>query len=1148
MDIQDRIDEIKSQLEEVKEPELIAKLNSQLSQFEKASQALNNTKSFYSATKARAKIIRDQIRAIGIEEGVVLENRFELKSFLGASSIGTIFAAFDTVRQSKVAIQVLIPELTQDPQSLQLFLEEANQISSLAHTNIIKMHDVHKHGEIYFQSMALLKGYNLRQRMEIQKQLKEPFGIQEVNKIVTSLLTAINHAHEKGIIHRDIRPENIFLCEDGEVVLLNFGVANLIKNPNNPNLIETIIKEYSAPEEFDELEDVTASVDLYSIGAILYELLTSKLPVGRFKSASQLVQCPLVYSNAADRALSAAPEERFPNAEQFLKMLPQISSKQQTLEARRKALKEKEEDNETTVSVGSKSPLITALKLSMVQVPKQKQKKASSAEGLPWFKIISAIVILFGIGLGVTSPWVQSQFKDNSAEITRAEKALTRVEQLMEKWDAGKFEEFELREPPTLKTAVEEFDKGKKFLEEEDYKLAADALEKSAENFQEAILFRENEIETYHAVKEVEEDLNELTEEWQAMLETGLITDTPLSLSADEAIKVGQRMMEQKKLSKCLREWTHAKEALETSIQIATAELRQLAIEHRDIASKYFKRINAFLVEFNVSLTRNKNSSGYEVRNMRVLDQMEEFSAHKYSDNPELLKSLFEYKAGLILMKEESFFHAYNSFKIAAPVLDIWSYRCDQFKDFLKKCYNLKANYNDYLEELPQRKGGSLWEKHNESLTNYKSCLKSYDYENAERHLRMLETVTQKYATYTEQWHKMTLERDRLIDGRGGILTYQNLNNQDWRDADRLHLKADLSFKEFDFLKANKYEEQSLEYLLKCYQELATRISFKTVSNKTGLSLESSVFVNGIEKGKTPCTIELTFGKIVQVSIKNTEQHLPKKFEQDLSFRGNQNQEHKLDWTPWKNEDVKISKLSLTLKPIRFGSFKMGTPQEAIVRDQDEVVRDVDITLGYWLAEHEVTQEQFESLMYKNPSFFVKGSPRIGNRDTSKLPVEQVTWSDCVKFCQQLTEMGIRDGWLPAGYEIRLPTEAEWEYACRSGSSKYNENFDASSYGWFEDNSRRKPQKVKSKKANEWGIYDMIGNVSEWCMDGYYLYQAGIVEDPKGPMEKNEKVLRGGSFADVESLCRPTNRMKKPSETKSYRIGFRIALAPKLAH
>ena len=207
------------------------------------------------------------------------------------------------------------------------------------------------------------------------------------------------------------------------------------------------------------------------------------------------------------------------------------------------------------------------------------------------------------------------------------------------------------------------------------------------------------------------------------------------------------------------------------------------------------------------------------------------------------------------------------------------------------------------------------------------------------------------------------------------------------------------------------------------------------------------------------------------------------------------------------------------------GSFLMGSPAGEAKRSDDETQHRVTLTKGFWMGNNPVTQRQWESVMGGNPSNF-KGAD---------LPVEKVSWDDCQAFIAKLNEklaargdarpptVGTGGRASPRAGAFRLPTEAEWEYACRAGTTgPYAGDLDA--MAWYSANSGLETHPVGQKKANSWGLYDMHGNVWEWCQDWYGGYPAGSVTDPAGPGSGSGRVIRGGSWSSSAGRCRSANR------------------------
>ncbi len=226
------------------------------------------------------------------------------------------------------------------------------------------------------------------------------------------------------------------------------------------------------------------------------------------------------------------------------------------------------------------------------------------------------------------------------------------------------------------------------------------------------------------------------------------------------------------------------------------------------------------------------------------------------------------------------------------------------------------------------------------------------------------------------------------------------------------------------------------------------------------------------------------------------------------------------------------------------GTFTMGSPEDELGRDNEETLHEVTLTKGYYLGKYEVTQAQYETVTGKNPSYF-KGD---------NLPVEMVSWYDAKAFCEKLTLQEKTAGRLPQGYEYTLPTEAQWEYACRAGTMTALNNgknlsdrkkcFKLNEVGWYSDNSNGQTHPVGQKQANSWGLYDMHGNVYEWCLDWYRAYPTSAMTDPMESAIGSSCVLRGGCWVSFADYCRSANRNYYNPSNPDSGHGFRVALVP----
>lgn len=232
------------------------------------------------------------------------------------------------------------------------------------------------------------------------------------------------------------------------------------------------------------------------------------------------------------------------------------------------------------------------------------------------------------------------------------------------------------------------------------------------------------------------------------------------------------------------------------------------------------------------------------------------------------------------------------------------------------------------------------------------------------------------------------------------------------------------------------------------------------------------------------------------------------------------------DQQPVSNLSNKLGMQFVYVKP---GTFQMGSDLLEQNRNGDERLHSVTLQSGYYLQITEVTQGQWESVMKSNPSFF--------NSSNMNHPVENVSWDDVQVFIRKLSKM-------ERSFKYRLPTETEWEYACKAGSNSRfsfgNNDKQLVSYAWYTLNSNDKTHTVGQKQANGWGLYDMHGNVREWCQDWYGEYSQ--TKSNNGPSGGWNRVIRGGDWSLPADECRSAYRQWDKPNFRDSGLGFRLVL------
>jgi formylglycine-generating enzyme required for sulfatase activity len=269
------------------------------------------------------------------------------------------------------------------------------------------------------------------------------------------------------------------------------------------------------------------------------------------------------------------------------------------------------------------------------------------------------------------------------------------------------------------------------------------------------------------------------------------------------------------------------------------------------------------------------------------------------------------------------------------------------------------------------------------------------------------------------------------------------------------------------------------------------------------------------------------------------------------------------------SENPAFTDRTIPMVSIPAGTFTMGSPETEANRYTDETQHQVTLTKGFYMGKYQVTQEQYQAVMGSNPSYFTTAVD--GESGTpGKLPVEQVSWYDAIVFCNKLSAMeglspvysigGKTDpaqwGTVPTSSNKKwnkvemvpgadgycLPTEAQWEYVCRAGTTTaYNSGAVISDdTGWYDANSGEKTHQAGLKPANTWELYDMHGNVWEWCWDRFADYSSEAQTDPAGAVCGASRVVRGGSWVSPAECVRSAYRGASTASCRNDLIGFRL--------
>ncbi|HPE35333.1 MAG TPA: SUMF1/EgtB/PvdO family nonheme iron enzyme, partial [Bacteroidales bacterium] len=296
--------------------------------------------------------------------------------------------------------------------------------------------------------------------------------------------------------------------------------------------------------------------------------------------------------------------------------------------------------------------------------------------------------------------------------------------------------------------------------------------------------------------------------------------------------------------------------------------------------------------------------------------------------------------------------------------------------------------------------------------------------------------------------------------------------------------------------------------------------------NITSQPAGAQLFIDNQKVGATPYTGELDFGSHTLKLVNNT-----KTVEEIITVTQSSKTTFSFDVSETKDFTETVANLNLEMVFVKGGTFTMGctSEQESDCNNDEKPSHQVTIS-DFYIGKYEVTQKQWREIMGDNPSYF---------KNCDNCPVEQVSWNDIQKFIEKLNQR--------TGKYFRLPTEAEWEFAARGGRQsrgfKYAGSNNIGEVAEYDGNNNKSTKPVGGRKANELGIYDMSGNVWEWCSDWYGSYSSGSQINPQGPSSGSSRVLRGGGWLDGAQDCRVSYRNGgTPDSHAGY--GFRLAIAP----
>jgi formylglycine-generating enzyme required for sulfatase activity/serine/threonine protein kinase len=1205
-----------------------------------------------------------------LEPGRVLAQRYEIQQRLGAGGMGAVFAAYDRSKQERIAIKVILPELVSKKEARERFLQEAKVATSLGHPGIVKVFDVQSDGELMFLTMELLEGQTLRQQMEARRKAGQAYSVDEVQRIVRSLGETLAYAHGKTV-HRDVKPENVFVCADGRLVLMDFGLAKLLSASalsRSGTAMGTAY--YMAPEQLTGASKVDPRADQFALGVMAYELLTGKVPTGMAQPLKKLRKdVPAGLAAAIENAMAAEAKDRHTDM----------------------------------------TTLVTALGKGGVSLPKV---SGPVLLGVLAAGLLAVLGVVFGSELSATvKRWLRDTALAEAVDKQRQSIVATHAELVAL---AGQLErplapEFSAAHDASMRdaasaTASEDDTRAKQLLDEAVARLDKQRTELlsvgSSDLAGKLALLEQRQKKLEERGKQIENEparCLQQVERQQALLDAGQLDPT----RTEEARSLKAKAMVEQEVAQAVAElWRQRADVLLAELaQAIGAAKPALSSGKGDVASaaqslrrglKVAQGLDAMVQELPPLLAQadelqRMRANGrktvveavapaaqaidgwlssaraalaaeeYKVARQRLGDVvwlLEESRLKKWADLRARTKQQLEHLGTLPKPKDASDGGPVAWLRAQQARVEEQVAAADRAADFagwetalaaardlgsqITVRANLEKELDDQRREAISRVPTGAWDAQHadreailsalwqRNLVQAKQVVAKVEATRGERQQwlslakevvavraavdsvrkqgvaaageRELEALSQSIGKPTTSQQELRaalgplqsataqayaswaslqpIGADEAIGKQLGVM-------QGWSLGEQAKAAVDLEAAGLQDRSRLRGQCQSVEDAMQALDAVPFAQQLKQFqverARGTALALERSnpacarsrlveiaadlpqlqskaeaAFLADAEAlARSRMSTDLSDAQRIVGELQRLFSEQPKvkalasaaaaaaaaaaEAERERPWRSLQNegfreasgsQRDSATGLPTRIEHVKTGAV-LVLIPA--GEFQMGSPVSEADRGSDETQHRRVIRQAFYLGVTEVTQTQWEKVTGNNPSSFKGGN----------LPVEQVSWEDCQEFLKQ------------AGGGLRLPSEAEWEYACRAGTTtpfsfgatitpeqvNYDGNYP---YGNGRVGQYRQRTVVAgSLPANAWGLHEMHGNVWEWCEDSSAPYPGSGTEEPT--RAAGARVLRGGSWNYNARDCRAANRYANSPDDRNYYVGFRLA-------
>jgi len=1081
----------------------------------------------------------EQVKAV--EEHLGLGAKPKVKQFgpylvqkrIGQGGMGAVYLAVDTRVNTPVALKTLAPGFGNDQTYLQRFQREASIASEVKHPNVVACYGAGVEQNIHYMALEYVDGGDVSHLIR-----QGPVPEAKALEIASQVTEGLGAAHQAGLVHRDIKPANIFMTKDGTAKLGDLGLARAEEDHSlTQSAVSLGTPHYMSPEQAQGQREIDIRSDIYSLGATIYHMVCGEPP---FSGPTAIV----VLSKHAQEQIPS-PQEKVPElSDGICHIIEKCMAKEkddryqtpaELLEDIRLVMKGEKPASDSLPANSTSVRRLT--QAATVAEPGASRRRGSRRTATPSRTpiVAGALVLLLLVGGGIflaTRPKPEPSKKSGVPRV----KATTSVE------------------PVAPKSPSPE----QMLCEAEDY------AKKHPENFREIIARFQKAVEATKGTEneaKAREGLADREERWEA---AALAKFEERKAAADENVDAGQ-------YSKAKKLWDSFPESLLTDL--VKEEIGKETTRIQDALDSFVERLRKAAepllaktpdaltdedVEALVALKEKveKAPEGLDEKAKLALDDLAEELAAALDAHAEALRAMVaaafeqfwrDYETHVREKRFDKAARLASDFPATLSGAEAGEKLAAALKMLKQDAGLLRTLFDSAAKNLPKLKGtmvrvsgmgmtvtevrdGKVFVKHGEAevgldpekldadtiLSVALSSVEDPVSKARQRGLHAFYYGSEKEAAATlkeaaEAGADVAFYLARLVP----VLVITTIPP----GADvRLETMADGKWQEV--------EGEARKTPLR--EEVAKNTKFRVEISKEGSYPVTQEAVVG-DGGEYRVCVRLKRARLWDALAADFE--VPKK----LKDRYDNPIRKGIDKKTGLPFEIRHKKTGMHFVSIPAGEFMMGSPEEekAHAASREKPQHRVRISKPFYMGKYEVTQGEWQRVTGKNPSEFQSE----GN------PVEKVPWNACPPFIKRLSEKLSNQN---AGGRFSLPTEAQWEYACRAGTTTrfyYGEDpsyKELGDYAWHGKNADGRAHRVGQKKPNAWGLYDMYGNVHEWCQDRFGPYSGEAQTDPVYLKSSSGHVLRGGGWNTV-SGCQSAYRAVSALGIRGY-LGLRLAL------